>query len=298
MIIILIMESRAIFSTAYGGACRLGTLRNGGTRIQYGALKTLSNMPKDTAKTTETPLDFALQLENVVKYLDGKEVLRGVSLEVKRGEVFGFLGPNGAGKTTTMKTILSLIEPESGSVRVLGNEGLPDATKERIGFMPENTYLYKYLTGREFLRFSGRFFDIPKDVLEARIDVLLAKVGLDKAGDRLLSKYSKGMLQRVGLAQAMVNEPDMVFLDEPMSGLDPLGRKMVKDLILELKARGATVFFNTHILSDVESICDHFAIIHKGRIVADEYVKNLGKAKLEDYFIEKISHDMEGHEIR
>lgn len=298
MIIILIMESRAIFSTAYGGACRLGTLRNGGTRIQYGALKTHSNMPKDTAKTTETPLDFALQLENVVKYLDGKEVLRGVSLEVKRGEVFGFLGPNGAGKTTTMKTILSLIEPESGSVRVLGNEGLPDATKERIGFMPENTYLYKYLTGREFLRFSGRFFDIPKDVLEVRIDVLLAKVGLDKAGDRLLSKYSKGMLQRVGLAQAMVNEPDMVFLDEPMSGLDPLGRKMVKDLILELKARGATVFFNTHILSDVESICDHFAIIHKGRIVADEYVKNLGKAKLEDYFIEKISHDMEGHEIR
>lgn len=106
------------------------------------------------------------------------------------------------------------------------------------------------------------------------------------------------MLQRVGLAQAMVNEPDIVFLDEPMSGLDPLGRKMVKDLILELKARGATVFFNTHILSDVESICDHFAIIHKGRIVADEYVKNLGKTKLEDYFIEKISSDMENHEIR
>ncbi|MFZ3232212.1 MAG: ABC transporter ATP-binding protein, partial [Patescibacteria group bacterium] len=123
-------------------------------------------------------------------------------------------------------------------------------------------------------------------------------VGLDKAADRLLSKYSKGMLQRVGLAQAMVNHPDMVFLDEPMSGLDPLGRKMVKDLILELKGRGATVFFNTHILSDVESICDHFAIIHKGQIVADEYVKNLGGTKLEDYFIEKISHDMDDHEIR
>lgn len=241
---------------------------------------------------------YALELDGVVKYLDGKEVLRGVSLKVKQGEVFGFLGPNGAGKTTTMKTVLSLIAPEDGVVRVLGNEGLPDSTKERIGFMPENTYLYKYLTGREFLRFSGKFFDIPKAELEARIDVLLAKVGLDKAADRLLSKYSKGMLQRVGLAQAMVNHPDMVFLDEPMSGLDPLGRKMVKDLILELKARGATVFFNTHILSDVESICDHFAIIHKGQIVADEYVKNLGGTKLEDYFIEKISHDMDDHEIR
>lgn len=218
---------------------------------------------------------LALELDGVVKYLDGKEVLRGVSLKVKQGEVFGFLGPNGAGKTTTMKTVLSLIVPEDGTVKVLGKEGLPDETKERIGFMPENTYLYKYLTGREFLRFSGKFFNIPKDELEARIDVLLAKVGLDKAADRLLSKYSKGMLQRVGLAQAMVNHPDMVFLDEPMSGLDPLGRKMVKDLILELKARGATVFFNTHILSDVESICDHFAIIHKGQIVADEYVKNL-----------------------
>ncbi len=241
---------------------------------------------------------LALELDGVVKYLDGKEVLRGVSLKVKQGEVFGFLGPNGAGKTTTMKTVLSLITPEDGTVKVLGKEGLPDEIKERIGFMPENTYLYKYLTGREFLRFSGKFFNIPKDELESRIEVLLAKVGLDKAADRLLSKYSKGMLQRVGLAQAMINHPDMVFLDEPMSGLDPLGRKMVKDLILELGARGATVFFNTHILSDVESICDHFAIIHKGRIVADEYVKNLGGTKLEDYFIEKISHDMDDHEIR
>ncbi len=247
---------------------------------------------------TEGAETYALELDGVVKYLDGKEVLRGVSLKVKQGEVFGFLGPNGAGKTTTMKTVLSLITPEDGVVRVLGNEGLPDSTKERIGFMPENTYLYKYLTGREFLRFSGKFFSVPKAELEARIDVLLVKVGLDKAADRLLSKYSKGMLQRVGLAQAMVNHPDMVFLDEPMSGLDPLGRKMVKDLILELKARGATVFFNTHILSDVESICDHFAIIHKGQIVADEYVKNLGGTKLEDYFIEKISHDMDDHEIR
>ncbi|MFZ3232771.1 MAG: ABC transporter ATP-binding protein, partial [Patescibacteria group bacterium] len=139
---------------------------------------TVAETSPTVAESAET---YALELDGVVKYLDGKEVLRGVSLKVKQGEVFGFLGPNGAGKTTTMKTVLSLITPEDGVVRVLGNAGLPDSTKERIGFMPENTYLYKYLTGREFLRFSGKFFNIPKAELEARIDVLLAKVGLDKA---------------------------------------------------------------------------------------------------------------------
>ncbi len=232
--------------------------------------------------------DFALELSGVGKILDRKEVLKDVSFSVRKGEVFGFLGPNGAGKTTTMKCVLALIEKDSGSIRVLGNEGLPLETKARIGFMPENTYLYKYLTGREFLRFSGNFFHLPKNVLESRIEGLLIKVGLEKAADSLLSKYSKGMLQRVGLAQAIVNEPEIVFLDEPMSGLDPLGRKMVKDLILELKERGATVVFNTHILSDVESICDHFAIIHKGVIIADERTSEL-KEPLEDYFIRKVA---------
>ncbi len=254
--------------------------------------------PSSAPKTTPSSGKAALKIDSLVKYLDGKEVLKGVSLSVGRGEVFGFLGPNGAGKTTTMKCVLGLLEPDAGSVEVLGETGLSMEARERIGFMPENTYLYKYLTGREFLRFNGHFFRIPKDELEARIDSLLEKVGLDQAGDRLLSKYSKGMLQRAGLAQAMVNEPDVVFLDEPMSGLDPLGRKMVKDLILELKAKGATVVFNTHILSDVESICDHFAIIHRGAIIADEYVKNL-KEPLESYFIERVSEaGLEGHEIR
>lgn len=129
--------------------------------------------------------------------------------------------------------------------------------------MPENTYLYKYLTGREFLRFNGEFFKMPTQVLEEKIEELLVKVGLHEAGDKLLAKYSKGMLQRIGLAQAIINNPKIVFLDEPMSGLDPIGRKMVKDLILDLKKSGTTVFFNTHILSDVENICDRFAIIHK-----------------------------------
>lgn len=159
--------------------------------------------------------------------------------------------------------------------------------------MPENTYLYKYLTGREFLRFNGKFFDIPHDILEARINALIEKVGLEHAKDKLLAKYSKGMLQRIGLAQAIINEPKIVFLDEPMSGLDPVGRKMVKDLILELKERGTTVFFNTHILSDVESICDHFAIIHFGKIVANQEVSKL-TVPLEDFFMEVIGKTEEG----
>lgn len=230
---------------------------------------------------------------NVEKELDGKAILKRISLTVEKGEVFGFLGPNGAGKTTTMKTILWLLVPDSGKITILEESGLTKEAKKRIGFMPENTYLYKYLTWREFLRFNGNFFDIPKDVLEGRIETLIEKVGLSHASDKLLAKYSKGMLQRIGLAQAIINEPDIVFLDEPMSGLDPIWRKMVKDLILELKEKGTTVFFNTHILSDVESLCDHFAIIHFGEIIADERVENLDEP-LEEYFIEKVTKSERG----
>ena len=177
------------------------------------------------------------------------------------------------------------------SKRIAIQQILPDIAA--FGFMPENTYLYKYLTGREFLRFNGKFFQISDIDLEARIEEILHKVGLDTAGDKLLAKYSKGMLQRIGLGQAIINNPSVVFLDEPMSGLDPIGRKMVKDLILELKSKGTTVFFNTHILSDVESICDSFAIIHQGHLVANDLVRNLDKP-LEEYFIEKIHENTEG----
>ncbi|MCK9273022.1 ABC transporter ATP-binding protein [Candidatus Gracilibacteria bacterium] len=229
-----------------------------------------------------------LQTISVNKYLDGKQILFDVNLEIKEGEVFGFLGPNGAGKTTTMKCILNLIKPESGEIIILGENELTNEIKSQIGFMPENTYLYKYLTGYEFLKFNGKFYNIEKNELEEKINNLLEKVGLKEAKDKLLAKYSKGMLQRIGLAQAIINNPKLVFLDEPMSGLDPIGRKMVKDLILELKKNGTTVFFNTHILSDVESICDRFAIIHKGKIIEENKVKNL-KKHLEDLFIEKIN---------
>ncbi|MDD5769920.1 MAG: ABC transporter ATP-binding protein [Candidatus Gracilibacteria bacterium] len=229
-----------------------------------------------------------LEVLEITKKLSGEEVLHNVSFEVLEGEIYGFLGPNGAGKTTTMKCIMGLITPESGNIKVLGEEGLTIEGKNKVGFMPENTYLYKYLTGREFLRFNGKFFGLHGDKLEEKIDELLKKVGLNGASDKYLHEYSKGMLQRIGLAQSIINNPKLLFLDEPMSGLDPIGRKMVKDLLVELKKSGTTIFFNTHILADVESICDKFSIINKGNIIVqNKEVKSLTK-HLEDFFIEEI----------
>ena len=238
----------------------------------------------------EKPL--ALRIEHLTKTIDKKTILSDVSLTVRTGEVFGFLGPNGAGKTTTMKCILGLVAPSGGTVEVLGGT-LDIEGKKRIGFLPENAYFYSYLTGREFLRFCGRFFPMTREALEASIDELLVTVNLERAADRRLGTYSKGMLQRVGLAQALVHTPELVFLDEPMSGLDPIGRRMVKDIILSLKARGTTVFFNTHILSDVESLCDRCAIIHSGHIVADMPISDLHEP-LEDFFIRTVRDNTEG----
>ncbi|HRI36343.1 MAG TPA: ABC transporter ATP-binding protein [bacterium] len=204
----------------------------------------------------------ALEIRSIRKTIKKKLLLDDVSLCVAEGETFGFLGPNGAGKTTTMKCVLGLIRPDSGSIEVLGRP-LSHRTKYEIGFMPEQTYFYKYLTGREFLRFNADFYGMKKSFRDERIEELLDRVALSRHGDGTLSGYSKGMLQRIGLAQAIIHQPRIVFLDEPMSGLDPIGRKMVKDIILDLKREGVTVFFNTHILSDVESLCDRFAIIHE-----------------------------------
>jgi ABC-2 type transport system ATP-binding protein len=231
--------------------------------------------------------ETVLSITNLNKFLDKKQVLFDVNLDIKEGEVFGFLGPNWAGKTTTMKCVLGLIKPESGEVSILWNTNLDNVVKAQIGFMPENTYLYKYLTWYEFLEFNAGFFDIPKNEAKTIIIELLDKVGLKEAWNKLLAKYSKWMLQRIWLAQSIINNPKIVFLDEPMSWLDPLWRKMVKDLIIDLKNNWTTVFFNTHILSDVESICDRFAIINKWHLIAEDKVKNL-KIPLEDYFIEKV----------
>lgn len=234
-----------------------------------------------------------LEVNNINKTLAKKQVLFDVSFSVESGEIYGFLWPNWAGKTTTMKTIMWLIEPESGLIKVFWEEGLTIKAKKSIWFMPENTYLYKYLTWREFLRFNAKFFDLSKEEMEKRIDELLKKVGLDNAWDRYLSKYSKWMLQRIGLAQSIINKPKLLFLDEPMSWLDPIGRKMVKDLLLELKKDWTTIFFNTHILADVESICDRVSIIHKWRIIVEwESLKNIDM-HLEDFFIKKVSESEE-----
>lgn len=198
-----------------------------------------------------------------------------LSLDVRRGEVFGFLGPNGAGKTTTLKILMGLIYPSGGTAALLGRPvGAPEA-KAKVGFLPESPYFYDYLTSREFLRFYGHLFGLWGASLEKRVDELLEVVGMVHARDLQLRKFSKGMLQRVGIAQALINDPELVVLDEPMSGLDPVGRKEVRDLILRLKESGKTVLFSSHILHDAELLCDRVAMILKGRLVASGHVSEL-----------------------
>ena len=199
----------------------------------------------------------------------------GLSFEVQRGEVFGFLGPNGAGKTTTIKMLMGLIYPSGGTATLFGRPVGDQAAKAKVGFLPESPYFYDYLTGREFLRFYGHLFGLLGTALEKRIDELLDLVGMAHARDLQLRKFSKGMLQRVGIAQALINDPELVVLDEPMSGLDPIGRKEVRDLIFRLKESGKTVMFSSHILHDAELLCDRVAMIMKGKLVACGHVSEL-----------------------
>jgi len=195
-------------------------------------------------------------------------ILRGLSLSIREGEIFGYIGTNGAGKTTTIKLALGLIFPDAGTIRLFGQDASRVEVRRRVGFLPENPYLYDYLTGEEFLDFHARLFGLDAPARRKRVRDLLERVGLSNRGDRQLRHYSKGMLQRIGLAQALVNDPDLVILDEPMSGLDPIGRREVRDIILDLKARGRTVFFSTHILSDTEMICDRVGLLVKGSLKA------------------------------
>jgi len=207
----------------------------------------------------------------------GKRVtaVEGLNLGVRPGEVFGFLGPNGAGKTTTLKMLMGLIYPTGGQARLFGRDLGDPQIKARLGFLPESPYFYDYLTSREFLGFYGHLFGLWGAVLDKRIDELLELVGMMHAKDLQLRKFSKGMLQRVGIAQALINDPELVVLDEPMSGLDPIGRKEVRDLILRLKESGKTVLFSSHILHDAEVLCDRVAMILKGRLVACGRVTDL-----------------------
>ncbi len=227
-----------------------------------------------------------LSIENIHKSFSvgfipqKKEILQGITFSVAEGEIFGYLGPNGAGKTTTLKCVLGLIFPDKGTIELFGRPHLDPRAKERLGFLPENPYFYDYLTAREFLEFYGQLFGIKRHERKARIAALLELVGMEKAAGLQLRKFSRGMLQRIGLAQALINEPSLVLLDEPLGGLDPLGRKEIRDVIIHLREEGKTVFLSSHILQDIEMICDRVAIIVGGRIMS------LGR--LADLISEKI----------
>jgi ABC-2 type transport system ATP-binding protein len=219
-----------------------------------------------------------LQKDYEVGFWRKKKVraLDGLSLTVNQGEIFGFLGANGAGKTTTLKLLMRLIFPTEGSAKILGRDISEVSMHRRIGYLPENPYFYDYLSALEFLKFCGEIFGLPKAEQSIRAKALLSRVKLDESKwNTQLRKFSKGMLQRVGLAQALINNPEIVFLDEPMSGLDPIGRREVRDLIAELRVEGKTVFMCSHILSDIEVLCDRVAILKRGRLANLGYLNEL-----------------------
>lgn len=214
-----------------------------------------------------------LKTENLTKvYKRGLKrgkftALQNLNIEVQEGEIFGFLGPNGAGKTTTMKILLRLLTPTEGTAYILGTNIREAPTRLHLGYMPENPYFYRFLTGGEFLKFFTRLNKIPPADREHRISELLEWVGMSHARNVQIKEYSKGMVQRIGLAQALMHDPKLVLLDEPLSGVDPIGRKEIRDLIYRLKEQGRTIFFCSHILSDVQDICDRVAILHHGKLL-------------------------------
>lgn len=192
--------------------------------------------------------------------------LKALDLEIRRGEVFGLLGPNGSGKTTTIKLILGLLFPTSGRAMVFGKDASDVAKNERIGYLPEESYLYKFLNAEETLDFYGRLFDMPAAARKQRIEELLERVGLNWARRRQLKEYSKGMTRRIGLAQALINDPELIVLDEPTTGLDPIGTREMKDMIIDLRAQGKTVLMCSHLLADVQDVCDRIAILYQGEL--------------------------------
>jgi ABC-2 type transport system ATP-binding protein len=221
-------------------------------------------------------------LSKVYRDFWGREkvrALKALDLEIRRGEVFGLLGPNGSGKTTTMKLLLGLLFPTRGKALVFGREATDVAKNERIGYLPEESYLYRFLNAEETLDFYGRLFDMPAATRKQRAAELIDKVGLTWAKRRPLKEYSKGMTRRIGLAQALINDPELVLLDEPTSGLDPIGTREMKDLIIELKERGKTVIMCSHLLADVQDVCDRIAILHQGDLKELGRVESLLKVR-------------------
>lgn len=228
-------------------------------------------------------MEYAVEIKNLSKeyetgFLKKKRIraLDDLTLNVAPGQIFGFLGGNGAGKTTTIKTLMRLQFPTEGSAKILGHDISDVSMHARIGYCPENPYFYDYLTAREVMDYLGELFGMDKVARRTRTEELLTAVGLDeREWKKQLRKYSKGMLQRVGLAQSLINDPEVVFLDEPMSGLDPVGRREIRELIAGLRAKGKTVFMSTHILSDIEALCDEVAILRRGKLAASGRLDDL-----------------------
>jgi ABC-2 type transport system ATP-binding protein len=227
----------------------------------------------------ENPRDLAIQTRDLRKVFGDKVAVRGLTLSVSRGEVFGFLGPNGAGKSTSIKMLLGLVRPSAGQASVLGEPAGHVATRRKIGFLPEHFRFYEWLTAAELLQLHGRLYRMPASQLRARVPELLDLVGLTPHRDKRLGDFSKGMLQRIGLAQALINDPDLVFLDEPTSGLDPMGRRLVRDIIKAQRSRGATLFLNSHLLSEVEITCDRVAFIKHGEVLETRKVHSLPESE-------------------
>ena len=221
------------------------------------------------------------------------QALCGLSLTVEQGTVFGFLGPNGAGKTTTMHVLLGFVDASAGSAAVFGTDVRKSIARQRIGYLPEHPETYSFLTGRELLTMAGHLFSMTGSTLKDRVNFLLAQLNLEDAANRRIGTYSRGMMQRIGVAQALVNDPDLVILDEPTSGLDPLGRMEIRQIIASLRQRGKTIFFSSHELSEVELMCDRVAIMARGRIVAEGKARELVRSgeSLEQYFLRVVQDE-------
>ncbi|MDA8429261.1 MAG: ABC transporter ATP-binding protein [Geobacteraceae bacterium] len=215
--------------------------------------------------------------------------VRGLSLQVMRGEIYGCIGPNGAGKSTSIKLLLDLIRPDSGSITINGLPVSNEASRASVGYLPENPYLYDFLTAREYLAYVGRLSAMSPASIRSRSDELLAKLKLDQATGRRISGYSKGMQQRTAIAASLIHDPDLVVLDEPMSGLDPLGRNLIFNLIAELKQQGKTVFISSHVLTDIERLCDRVGIIVQGRLCHEGNVPELGMP-LDELFLQVVNN--------
>lgn len=236
-----------------------------------------------------TKSTIQLSVKNLHKRFDSDllkaklDVLQGVNLEIRKGEIYGFLGPNGAGKTTTIKAITGLISPDKGEISICGYKHDSKEARQKLGFMPERPGFYNHLSGRELLAFYTDLLAIPAKEAQPKINQLLEMVGMTKKADQKLGSYSKGMAQRIALAQALINDPELVILDEPMSGLDPIGRSDFRNIILDLRERGITVFFSSHIIPDVESICDRVGILLNGTIIAEGEIEEIVSMEVEEF---------------